>query len=245
MNAAEYIQLTAADGHEFRAYTMAPDSPQPAPVLILLHEIFGINDYMRTMAQEFADAGYLVVVPDLFARQEKDVELAYTGTDFEHAIKLRDGLDFTAVLEDISAAVSWGHRTGRGTGSVGSLGYCLGGGLSFLASAKLDLDCAISYYGVGVQERIAAAPKIENPILFHFAENDHYCPPEARQLIEASFTDTQEAEFHVYPGTGHAFATYGRNSYDPSAKDLAWDRTLAFLTAWMPANASAGNGMTP
>lgn len=238
MNASEYIKLTAADGHEFRAFTATPDSAERAPVLVLLHEIFGINKYMRTMAQEFADAGYLAVVPDLFARQEKDVELAYTGSDFDHAIELRDGLDFPAVLADIAATLGWGRHTDRGTGAVGSLGYCLGGGLSFLAAADLKLDCAVSYYGVGVQDRIAVAPQIDCPILFHFAENDHYCPPTARHLIEQAFSAEQTAEFHLYPGTGHAFATYERNSFDLEAKELAWQRTLRFLQTWMPTSAS-------
>lgn len=238
MNATEYIKLTAADGHEFRAFTATPDSAERAPVLVLLHEIFGINKYMRTMAQEFADTGYLAVVPDLFARQEKDVELAYTGSDFDHAIKLRDGLDFAAVLEDIAATVSWGRHTRRGTAAVGSLGYCLGGGLAFLSAAELKLDCAVSYYGVGVQDRIALAPQIDCPVLFHFAENDHYCPPAARHDIEEAFSAEQTAAFHLYPGTGHAFATYERNSFDSGAKELAWQRTLRFLQTWMPTSAS-------
>lgn len=238
MNASEYIKLTAADGHEFRAFTSTPASPEAAPVLVLLHEIFGINKYMRTMAAEFAAAGYVAVVPDLFARQEKDVELAYTGPEFDHAIELRDGLNFAAVLSDIAAAVEWGRHGGTGTGDVGTLGYCLGGGLSFLTAAELKLDCAVSYYGVGVQDRIAVAPRIDCPILFHFAENDHYCPPAARHLIEAAFSDEQTAEFHLYPGTGHAFATYERNSFDSAAKELAWQRTLRFLQTWMPTSAS-------
>ncbi|WP_181762647.1 dienelactone hydrolase family protein [Pseudarthrobacter sp. B4EP4b] len=234
MSAAEYSTITAADGHEFRAFVASPETGERVPVLILLHEIFGINDYMRTMAHEFAAAGYVAVVPDLFARQEKDVELAYTGKDFDHAIELRDGLDFAAVLADISATLTWGRQTSLGTGAVASLGYCLGGGLAFLASAELDLDCAVSYYGVGVQERIAVVPRIGCPILFHFAENDHYCPADARDLIISAFSEDQTAEFHLYRGTGHAFATYGRNSFDTQAKDLAWERTLGFLKTWVP-----------
>jgi carboxymethylenebutenolidase len=223
------VQLRAADGHEFRAYVVEPAAPGNGNAIVLLHEIFGINSYMRTMAAEFAATGLTAVVPDLFARQERDVELGYYGEEFEHAIELRDGLDFDLVLDDIRAAMEWASsRPGNG-GKVGVLGYCLGGGLAFLAASALDPACAVSYYGVGVQDRIERASSVRCPILFHLAENDHYCPPEARAVIEDAFARNPAAEFHLYPGMPHAFATYGRDTFDQPATDLAWDRTTTFL----------------
>jgi carboxymethylenebutenolidase len=223
------VQLRAADGHEFRAYVVEPTAPGNGNAIVLLHEIFGINSYMRTMAAEFAATGLTAVVPDLFARQERDVELGYHGEEFEHAIELRNGLDFDLVLDDIRAAMEWASsRPGNG-GKVGLLGYCLGGGLAFLAASALDPACAVSYYGVGVQDRIERASGVRCPILFHLAENDHYCPPEARAVIEDAFARNSAAEFHLYPGTPHAFATYRRNTFDQLATDLAWDRTTTFL----------------
>ncbi|MCG2623039.1 dienelactone hydrolase family protein [Arthrobacter sp. I2-34] len=233
MTHEQFVTLTATDGHTFRAYTSAPDGAEPVDAIVLLHEIFGINKYMRTMAREFAEAGYLAIVPDLFARQEKDVELAYTGADFDHAIELRDNLDFALVLEDIAAAIGWTHAGERSTGRTGALGYCLGGGLAFMAARELDLDCAVSYYGVGVQDRIGLAEHIDIPVLFHFAEHDHYCPEPARELIRQAFRGRRNTEMYLYPGMGHAFATYERDSFDSLATKLAWERTMAFLDAYL------------
>jgi hypothetical protein len=143
---ASEIQLLATDGHSFCAHVAFPDPVAPAPCVVLLHEIFGINSYMLAMAREFAAAGFVALIPDLFARQERDVNLAYEGPDFDHAIKLRDNLDFALALTDISAAVQWGRTTDRGNGAIAAVGYCLGGGLAFITAATADVDCAVSYY---------------------------------------------------------------------------------------------------
>jgi dienelactone hydrolase len=145
---ASEIQLLATDGHSFCAHVAFPDPVAPAPCVVLLHEIFGINSYMLAMAREFAAAGFVALIPDLFARQERDVNLAYEGPDFDHAIKLRDNLDFALALTDISAAVQWGRTTDRGNGAIAAVGYCLGGGLAFITAATADVDCAVSYYGL-------------------------------------------------------------------------------------------------
>lgn len=223
-----YTTVTAHDGHAFRSYIEQAPPGERRGSLVLLHEIFGINHYMRTMAQEFAAAGYTSIVPDLFARQERDVELGTEGADFEHAIALRDALDYHAVVRDIAAAVD-SLRDRAPDNNVGVLGYCLGGGLAFLAASQLDVDCAVSYYGVGVQQRIELARDVRCPVLFHFAEHDHYCPPEARDLIVSAFAENPRAETYTYPGVGHAFATYGRDTFVESATALAWHRTTDFL----------------
>ncbi len=227
MTDKQFVTLNAADGHTFRAYVSVPLRAHDAPSLVLLHEIFGINKYMRTMAREFSEAGYLVIVPDLFARQEQDVELAYTGTDFDHAIKLRDQLDLGLALKDIEAAIGWSRE--QSEEPVGVLGYCLGGGLAFMAAAELAVDCAVSYYGVGVQDRIGLADRIHVPVLFHFAETDHYCPEPARELITSRFDGKPGTETYLYSGVGHAFATYERSSFHMPSTALAWERTGAFL----------------
>lgn len=229
------IRLTAVDGHGFRAYVAVPGADAPVSCVVLLHEIFGINAYMQTMAREFADAGFIAVVPDLFARQERDVNLGYTGPDFNHAIHLRDNLDLDLTLKDISASFEWCRRTERGNGAVAALGYCLGGGLAFITAATEDIDCAVSYYGVGIQDRIElAADETIAPLLLHFAENDHYCPAHARTAITEGLAGTSEAEIYLYEGVGHAFATYGRDTFDADSTKQAWGRTIEFLNRRMP-----------
>jgi carboxymethylenebutenolidase len=226
---ASEIQLLATDGHSFCAHVAFPDPVAPAPCVVLLHEIFGINSYMLAMAREFAAAGFVALIPDLFARQERDVNLAYEGPDFDHAIKLRDNLDFALALTDISAAVQWGRTTDRGNGAIAAVGYCLGGGLAFITAATADVDCAVSYYGVGIQDRIELSEEISVPLLLHFAQNDHYCPASARKAITESLADKSNVETYLYEGVGHAFATYGRHTFDEESTKQAWHKTIDFL----------------
>ncbi|MEN0137124.1 MAG: dienelactone hydrolase family protein [Rhodococcus sp. (in: high G+C Gram-positive bacteria)] len=233
MTLTSTVRLTAGDGHTFRAYSARPEAGHGRGGIVLLHEIFGINRYMRTMSEIFAAHGFQALVPDLFARQEVDVELDYAGEDFTHAIELRDNLDLSTAVLDISAAVQWLRRSDTSNGRVGALGYCLGGGLAILAAANTDVDTAVSYYGVGVQDRLGLAEQIDVPLLFHFAENDHYCPPEARTAIAEAFAGHREAEFYRYPGADHAFATFGRDTFDSDATDLAFERTLLHLQRWL------------
>lgn len=227
------VHLSAHDAHTFRSWAAEPDSTEPVGGIVLLHEIFGINRYMRTMAEIFADHGFRVLVPDLFARQETDVELGYGGEDFAHALHLRDNLDLSTAVLDIAAAAESLRRGDTSNGRVGALGYCLGGALAILAAAKTDVATAVSYYGVGVQDRLDLAEQIDVPVLFHFADNDHYCPQEARTAITEAFAGHQDVEFYQYPGVGHAFATYGRDTFDSHATDLAFERTLLHLKRWV------------
>lgn len=228
------VTLTAADGHRLRAYCASPGEAILDRSLVLLHEIFGINLYMRQMAQIFAQHGFTAIVPDLFARLETDVELNYDPDDLAHAIRLRDRLDWTRVRIDIDASVRYlrGAAINR-NGKVGALGYCLGGGLAVLAAAKNAVDAAVSYYGVGVQDRLHFASEITVPLLFHFAENDDYCPAEARRAIGEAFAAHDNVHSFLYPGVGHAFATYGRGTFEPVATDLAFQRTVAHLDRWI------------
>lgn len=227
------VELTARDGHRLAGYLALPEQPTGSGGLVLLHEIFGINPYLRTMAETFAGHGFPTLVPDLFARQEKGVELGYGEADFAHAIALRDALDPAAAVDDITAATQFLRDLDTGNGRVGALGYCLGGGLAVLAAAHCGVDAAVSYYGVGVQDRLHLAGQIGVPLLFHFAEHDHYCPPPARHAIEEAFADHTDVEFYLYGGVGHAFATYGRDTFDEAATRRAFDRTLPHLERWL------------
>ncbi|RZL84448.1 MAG: dienelactone hydrolase family protein [Rhodococcus sp. (in: high G+C Gram-positive bacteria)] len=233
MTSGSMVDLSAADGHTFRAYSVSPEVTEPVGGLVLLHEIFGINSYMRTMAEIFAGHGFHTLVPDLFARQERDVELGYSGDDFTHALELRDNLDRSTVTLDIGVASDFLRGGATSNGRVGTLGYCLGGGLAILAAAHTDVDTAVSYYGVGVQDHLDLAERINVPVLFHVAEHDHYCPPDARAAIAEAFAGHQDVELYRYQGVGHAFATFGRDTFDADATDLAFDRTLLHLKRWL------------
>lgn len=224
----EYIDVIKKSGERFAAYLAVPERGS-GPGLVLLQEIFGINDYMREMADRYAAEGYVVLVPDLFWRSEHRVELGYDEAGFARGLRLRDELDLDRAVEDIGDTVAALRSRDEHAGGVGALGYCLGGLLAYLAALRLPIDCAVSYYGVGVHEHLDAAGKLAVPMTFHLAELDPYCPEPARAAIRAAFADNDRVRVYDYAGVDHAFATFGRDTYEPLSTAMAYSRTLEVI----------------
>ncbi|MCM3356286.1 dienelactone hydrolase family protein, partial [Bacillus halotolerans] len=145
----EYIDIDAGNGEAFSAYLARPRQGS-GPGLVLLQEIFGINDYMKETADRFAEEGYVVLVPDLFWRMKHGVDLGYTGEDFATALRYNDEFDVDRAITDIASTIKTLRSLEQHAGKVGAVGYCLGGKLAMLAAARTDIDCAVSYYGVGL-----------------------------------------------------------------------------------------------
>ncbi|SAK82700.1 dienelactone hydrolase family protein [Caballeronia calidae] len=223
-----YIDINSHDGKRFRAYHAAP-AQGSGPGIVLLQEIFGINGYMRAMADRFAEEGYVALVPDLFWRMRPGVELGYGEADFNEALGLNEALDIDLAVRDIGATLDALRALPMQAGKVGAIGYCLGGKLAMLAAARLELDCAVSYYGVGLDAYVDEIPSIRCPMLFHFAGNDAFCPPATRETLLAAFAANPKLEAHVYPGCDHAFATPERPHYDKPAATMAYSRTVSLL----------------
>jgi carboxymethylenebutenolidase len=224
----EWITVSAADSGSFRAYLSRP-ARGSGPGLLLLQEIFGVNETMRAQADELAEAGYVVVVPDLFWRLEPGVELDYSPEGWQRAFELYGKFDEGKAVEDITATLEVLRRHPACEGKVGAIGYCLGGKLAFLTGCRTNLDCSVCYYGVGIEKSLDEIENIKRPMVMHFAELDNFAPPEAVARIKAAGGGRPHIEIHEYPGVDHAFARVGGDHYhEPSAK-LANSRSLAFL----------------
>ena len=224
----KYIDIVKASGETFAAYLAEPEQGS-GPGLVLLQEIFGVNDYMRETAELYAREGYVVLVPDLFWRSEPRVELGYDDNGVARGLQLRDALDNDTAIDDIADTIRTLRAFDNQAGGVGIVGYCMGGLLSYLSAVRLDIDCAVSYYGVGVHEHLDEAKNLQVPTAFHLAELDAFCPEPARTAIRAAFTDNDLVQIYDYDGVDHAFGTTGRDVFDPVAADLAYARTLAVL----------------
>lgn len=222
------IQVTAQDGGTFAAYLAKP-AQGSGPGLVLLQEIFGINGYMKSMADRYAEEGYVVLVPDLFWRMKPGVELGYGEADFVEALGYNEMLDEAKAVDDIAATVASLRALPEQAGKVGTIGYCLGGRLAMLAAARTDVDCAVSYYGVGLDAYTSESASIHCPMIFHFAENDALTPLDAREKIVAALKEKASIETYVYPGCDHAFATPERENFDKPAAMMAYSRTMAML----------------
>ena len=229
--ASRYESIQTGDDH-FDAYCALP-SGGSGPGVLLFQEIFGINDNMRTLAGRLADAGYVVLVPDMFWRIERRFE-RNDESGMADAFAIVQKLDFEKAVEDIAAAHSHLLRMPECTGKVGAVGFCLGGGLAFAAAtmSRVDgrgIDAAVCYYGSAINGMLGQVSRLECPALFHYGENDPYIPPENIAEVEAAVSGRPGVEFYVYDA-GHAFSNEDAPSlYDAKAAAEAWPRTLDFL----------------
>ena len=222
--AGKWIEISAGDGGKFRGYLTVPASGK-GPAIVLCQEIFGINAYVREVADYYAEEGYVVLAPDLFWRLEKDVDLGYSEEDWKRAFDFFQRFDIDKGMQDITAAVKALRGRPEVVGKVGALGFCLGGKLAYLAAARSGVDVAVGYYGVGIEGSLNEPPKC--PLVLHFAEKDKFVPPEAVEKIKAALKDRNDVEIYVYPGQDHAFARTGGAHYDKPSALMAHHRSIA------------------
>jgi carboxymethylenebutenolidase len=223
------IMLPSKDKGSFMAYVAMPEK-LPAPALIVIQEIFGVNAEMRRKCDEFARAGYIAVCPDLFWRLEPGVQLTdKSKEEWDKAFGLLNRFDIDKGIEDLRVTEHTFKGHAESTGKVGCVGYCLGGRLAFLTAARTSINCAVSYYGVGLDNLLGEAGHIKCPALLHIAEKDKYVPPTAQEKIIDGLADRKNIVIHSYPGADHAFARIGGEHYDEQAATLANTRTMNFL----------------
>jgi len=223
------IQIKATDGGSFSGYLALPPSGK-GPGVVVIQEIFGVNKVMRQITDEVAKQGYVALCPDLFWRQEPGIQITdATEAEWQKAFALYNGFDQAKGMEDLKATIATLRGHEACTGKVGSIGFCLGGRLAYMTATRTDVDCAVSYYGVGIETLLDEARNIKNPLLMHIAEKDKFVPPEAQQKIKDGLKDNPNVTIYTYPGVDHAFARVGGQSFVKSAADEANARTAEFL----------------
>ena len=223
------ITVKSRDGGEFGAYLALPASGH-GPGVVIMQEIFGVNAYMRQVAEWYAERGFAAICPDLFWRQEPGIELTdQTEAGWERALQLYRGLDESKAVEDAAAAMTSLRAHPACTGKVGGTGFCLGGKLAYLLCARFRPDCAVGYYGVGIEKALGEARGISTPLMLHIAEKDAFCPAEAQTAIRRHLQGNPLVTLHEYAGQDHAFARPGGKHYSVAAAELANLRSLEFF----------------
>lgn len=223
------VQIKSFDGGEFDAYLAVPAGGY-GPGLVVLQEIFGVNQVMRDLCDWYAAHGFVALCPDLFWRQERGVDMTdQTEAEWQKAFALYQGLDQAKAVEDGAAAMDFLRTHPAGSGRAGAVGFCLGGKLAWLLSVRFKPDCAVGYYGVGIEKNLNEAAGLSAPLLLHVAGKDQYCPPEAQQQIHAALDPNPLVTIHDYPEQDHGFGRTGGQHYDAKAAELAHLRTLEFF----------------
>jgi carboxymethylenebutenolidase len=223
------ITINATDGGSFTGYLAKPAKAK-APGLLLIQEIFGVNKVMRGLADEFAKQGYLVLCPDLFWRQQPDIQLTdQSEADWQKAMSLYQGFNHHTGLGDLIASLNTLRNHPDCSGKVGCTGYCLGGSLAYVMACNSDVDASVSYYGIGIAGLLDMAKGIKKPLLLHIAENDKFVPKEEQEKEKQALGGNKLVTIHSYPNVDHAFARTNGQTYDKQAADLANQRTAEFL----------------
>ncbi|SFB01538.1 carboxymethylenebutenolidase [Pseudomonas sp. NFIX10] len=226
----EFIAIQPQDkAQSFRGYLAVPASGR-GPGLVLGQEIFGVNANMRAVADLYAEEGYVVLVPDLFWRMERNVDLGYTEQDFAKAIDLFQRMDLDLAVHDISASFAKLKTLDQVEGDgFGFVGFCMGGKLAYLTATRTQAACSVGFYGMGIENYLDEVDSIQGRLVLHFAENDAYCDAHARAEISSALKGSKGSEIYVYPNVDHAFARVGSDHFDKPAALMAHERTIAAL----------------
>jgi carboxymethylenebutenolidase len=223
------VRIDTLEGDEsFEAYLAEP--PQaPRAAVIVIQEIFGVNEGIRRKCDRWAELGYLALAPDLFWRLEPGVELDPDMPEqFKQALDLMGRFDQDQGISDIEATIR-AARARVGGGKVGAVGYCLGGRLAFMGAARTDIDASVGYYAVGVDGLLGEKHAIARPLMLHIAGADHFVGPDAQKAMHDGLDDHPRATLHDYPGEDHGFAAEMGQRRSEDAAQLADSRTEDFF----------------
>jgi carboxymethylenebutenolidase len=210
-------RIPSTDGDTFTGHVVLPPT-RSGPGVLLLQEIFGVNDFVLGKAEALADLGYVVCCPDVFWRVERDVALGHEDEALTRGLELggRFGseVDGDVTVSDLTAALEHLRGLPETTGRLGVLGYCLGGTLAYLVATAAPVDACVSYYGSGVPGALDPAADAE--------------------AVAAAFSGRDDVVVRVEPDAGHAFENLLSPHFaNPDAASRSWPVTTDFLARWL------------
>jgi carboxymethylenebutenolidase len=229
---SRWIDIPSFDDKTFAGYlALPPKTPkhEPAPAIVVLQEIWGVNEHIRSVADQYASDGYVAFAPDLFWRMKPRVDLGYDEDGTKQAYGYRKAIDLALADKDIAAAVEVLRGMKEVAGGVGVVGYCMGGMLAYRAAANAGVDCSICYYGGGIAQQLDLAPSIEIPMAMHFGEKDAHITKDQVDAIKATLEGRPNVRIDTYAQADHGFNCWARPSYHQQSAALAHGRSLAFF----------------
>jgi carboxymethylenebutenolidase len=228
--ATENISLKVADGSTMNAYVARPTRPVRHPGILVFHEAFGVNPHIRDIAERFARIGVVAIAPELFHRSEVGFEAGYDN--FPATVPHMRAMTEEGNINDIRAAYDWlRNDPGVHPERIASIGFCMGGRVSFLACATLPLQGAISFYGGGIAPALLPKiPLLNAPILFCWGGKDKHIGKDQTQAIAEACKDAGKPFVNVdFSDADHGFFCDARASYQKESAKLAWSLVESFL----------------
>jgi len=216
------IELRAADGHRLTAYLATPKGKKKGTIVVA-HEVFGVSPHVRGLADDYAAQGFLTIVPALWDRVERGVDLKPTEEERLRGVEIRKKVSWGNILDDIAAARDAMRKQSK---KVGIVGYCLGGDIAWAGACMQGFDAAVCYYGGAIAKLLMHTNTC--PVMLHNGTADPWIPPEDEQKIDTAGKPMMT--IHKYDGIGHAFVndTLPWRYHAETAK-IARQRTLAFF----------------
>src|SRR5580704_16304271 len=198
----------------FHAYISRP-AKLPAPTVVVLQELFGVNADIRATCDELAAQGFIAIAPDLFWRQEPDVDLnVRSEADWQHGLRLYAGYDRDAGARDIAQTIRAAVKLPESTGRVALQGYCLGALMAFITTARHEVDAAVAYHGGDTEKYLGEVGSLRAPLLMHLGEEDEFISKTAQAQIKAALAKKPNATVYSYPGQRHAFSRHNGTHYN-------------------------------
>jgi carboxymethylenebutenolidase len=220
----QILELRSRDGHTFEAFAARPDGG-PLGGVVVVQEMYGVNDYLKSVCGFYASHGYHAVAPSLYDRYERSLVFDYTKTDHDRAQKLYKNWDFDLALDDLDCA----RDAVGGKGKVGIVGFCWGGTLAWLAACRRDYACAVAYYGSTTPDFGDEAPRC--PVIAHVGDRDNTLPKERIDIFRSAQPDVP---VYIYPGAQHGFDNRDRTSrFHECASQEARRRTVELFAQFV------------
>lgn len=225
----DHITVKGQDGI-FLAYIARPKT-SPAPAVVVLQELFGVNADIRKHCDELAEQGYLAVAPDLFWRQEPGIDLDVTSEDdWQHGLRLYGAYDRDAGVKDIKDTIKAVRSMPECTGKVAVLGYCLGALMAYLTAVRdSGVDAVVAYHGGDTEKYLGEIDRLHATLLMHLAEEDEFISKAAQAAIKSALSQKTNATVYSYAGQSHAFSRHNGKHYNAVAANLANSRTSEVL----------------
>jgi carboxymethylenebutenolidase len=224
-----WISIDSANGGTFKAYVSLPPSGF-GPGLLIIQEIFGVNEHIKDVCDQYASDGFIAVAPDIFWRNSPLIDLPYDDESIKTGKKLFDNLNIHLTASDLQRTVEAIRHIPSCNGKVGSVGFCMGGLLSYVSAARAGVDTAVSYYGGGIENYFELVPDITCPILFHFAEKDTSIDFKTVIDIRRKFINKEHVRIIVHKDASHGFNCWRRpSSWNQAISATARGQSLVHL----------------
>ena len=223
------ITIQAADGSgSFQAFVREP-ATKPAGAVVVIQEVFGVNQAMRDTCAWIADIGFIAVCPDLFWRIQPGIDITdKSEAEWKQAFELFGKFDKAKGIEDLKATLAAARSLPNANGKAGTMGYCLGGLLAFMMADQSDADINVSYYGVGLDGLLGELDAVKKPLLVHIADQDEFFPAEGRAKAAAAARGHAHIACYNY-NAQHAFARINGVHWDGRSATIANGRSAEAL----------------